>query len=214
MKKRTDLAETFANESGLRRFDHDAWFTDAYFTIQRTLHHGYVPLSPTQKTKLRDLLFAKLPELKARDFDIQWENLLRSVIRLSGANGRGSLSFGHAQKIASIIVKYAYVAWALADKKDFSLPQRWNEMIERCQARLPIPLDNIVLNKLMRLGVVKEGPVHRANKNLVLIRDSHAGQPVRWSRLNDATSYWNIQSAVQARASGDPMLFELPLWRR
>lgn len=205
-------------------FDEQTWFTGAYYTFQRTLWGEFSPLTEDQKKRAQEVVFKQLPRLESdpAQFKKAWSALLQRLIALSNQpNGSHGISLGHAQKLVSIIVKYAYVAEQLDNPK---LPKDLGMMVQSCRNVLPVPLDNIVLKRL-KFGADEEfrfERIHCSQKGSPSIDqadDPQASRPwVRWSRLESLKAYWAIQTEIQmlaAKAGYDPIGYELvKLWSR
>jgi len=203
-------------------FDEQAWFMSAYYTFQRTLWGVFSPLTDDQKNRARDLVFRQLPHLEndSVQFKKAWSALLQRLITLSQQpNGSNGISLGHAQKLVSIILKYAYVADRL-EKSD--LPTSLRMMVQNCRKHLPVPLDNIVLKCLVVEKKLRFWRIHCTPKGSPWINEAEAekddGYWVRWSRLQNLNAYWDIQNKIREMADSsehDPMGYELvELWSR
>jgi hypothetical protein len=210
---RTDLGKQFASYVRLGPYDRLVWFGGAYSTICRTLHHGFSPFTDAQIDDCSKILSRELPALTADSFDASLRNLVKDI------SNRFSVSIGHAQKLISIIIKYAYASH-LANNA--ALPREWSTLIQSSEFLLPVPIDSIVLYSLQEIypddfnDVWAERRRSKAGKATYNAKIRENGLWARWSRISDFDSYWSIQTRIRAIASAanlSPLEFEMRhLW--
>jgi hypothetical protein len=201
------------NRIHLLPFDKQHWFLGSYSTIQRTLRDGFSPLSIAEKDACADLLFSEVPRISEVDFDSKLKELVLRVAQ------DFKVSIGHAQKLISILMKYAAACCGHADAH---LPDDWKSFAQSESGRMPVPIDAIVLYKLSELhpqefsdveagaGKDKKGrPTYWAK--VVTENKSQA-----WSRITDYTTYWSLQTRIRRLAEAKnvvPLEFEMRhLW--
>jgi len=211
---RAELGQSFIDQVKLPPFDKDDWFRGAYATIQRTLRDGFAPLSIDEKKRCSEMLFSGIAGLGVCSFDQELRQLIVETAR------EFSLSIGHAQKLLSILCKYALASYLVDPLR---LPPRWGELMTNHEMRLPIPIDTIVLFSLKNSHPSKFGDVN-AGRTLDKLRDRYSywatidesGRPTSWSRLNGFEVYWSLQTRVREIAKGrylSPLEFEMRyLW--
>jgi hypothetical protein len=201
------------NKVDLLPWDKRRWFRGAYSTIQRTLRGGFSPLSTKQKCDCADLLSREIPALAGREFDLK----LKSLVHRTADEFK--LSVGHAQKLISILTKYAT---ACHMHSSLSVPEGWRSLVDSNFDHLPVPVDAIVLFQLRILypnhfpdvlpfsGKDKNGrPTHWAK----ILSGNTA---VSWSRISDYNTYWSLQVRIRELAEANkvaPHEFEMRyLW--
>jgi hypothetical protein len=91
----------------VRYYDEERWFRSVYSTLYafRTIEGG--SLSGDDKTALQGLLFSAIHNLKSfsvDDYDTWFYDLAKLI-----TNNVAKLSFGHAQKLINILMKYHFV---------------------------------------------------------------------------------------------------------
>jgi hypothetical protein len=132
--------EKIRRGSGIRirpgegRWSYDAyqkqWFGGAYRTIQKTLHGRYAPMTDEHKKSCSDLIWRELPILTVDRFDDAVGDIIDHI------SDNFKVSVGHAQKLVSILAKYAFVVYQLNSS---SLPEVWREFVRLNQCRLLVP---------------------------------------------------------------------------
>lgn len=201
------------NRINIVPFDKRRWFRGAYSTIQRTLRDGFSPLSKEGKDACADMLFKEIPRLSGKGFDAN----LQSLILKTAAEFK--VSIGHAQKLISILIKYA-AACAVSSKGQ--LPEDWKSLVQSEAERLPLPIDAIVLFRLKTLypdkfsDVLGGSGTDKKGRPTYWARVSCDKASAAWSRISDYPTYWSLQKRVRDLASADrasPLEFEMRhLW--
>lgn len=204
------------NRIVLSPFDKAHWFSGSYSTIQRTLRNGFSPLTDKQKTNCAKLLFCNIPALRVGEFDKKLRDLVEQVAH------DYCLSKGHAQKLVSILCKYAV---AVHFAKLVDLPCDWQNLVSTHAERLPVPIDTIVLFSLKEKYPYDFKDVNAGrtldNKKKRYIYYATIGKTsccrgVAWSRLTDYDSYWSLQTRIRGLAKAEklsPLEFEMRhLW--
>ncbi|HID27197.1 MAG TPA: hypothetical protein EYP22_05135 [Methanosarcinales archaeon] len=174
----------------LNNYDKDEWFKGAFFTIQRTIKGG---LSNENRSSLKNILFDSIEKLKKitpseGKYDKWFNNIISSI---------NFLSYGQAQKIINILMKYHYCYYYSKADNEF----RWlYQFFDFFHA----PLDNILLYNLKQkfdneniCSKIKAW-VYRDNYNGVFLTQ---GIEVRWSRLekNNAYLYKDVQDFIRGK---------------
>jgi hypothetical protein len=191
------------NRIQLVPFSIDRWFRGAYSTIQRTLKGPYEPISQNDKRRCANLLVNNLTT-PADEFDRRLEKLLSDLAK------EFSISYGHAQKLVSIMGKYAFVVYYA---QPACLPKEWKSLVEAHQSLLPVPIDTIVLRRLRE--EYSTGIDDLIRRNLTIVQSDERGA-VSWSRLDDALVYWRLQKHIRGLSMTNhmiPLEFEMRfLW--
>jgi hypothetical protein len=203
-----------ANRIKLRPFSEKRWFSGAYSTIQRTLSKGFKPLNSENREACRKQLFEGLKTLTPDNFDEEMKSLIGALSK------NFKISVGHAQKLVSILLKYAFVTIQCDDK---SVPDEIAKLVASSADRFPVPIDAIVLFQLKKTdGVNSDGirAYRRPNEDGEFMHTASVRQGksfVTWSRLTDYKTYWNLQERIRAVANENhmtPIEFEMRnLWR-
>jgi hypothetical protein len=201
------------NRIHLLPFNKQQWFRGAYSTIQRTLRDGFSPLVEEDKKVCADLLFMQIPRLSGQHFDANLQNLILKTAQ------DFNVSIGHAQKLISILTKYAAACHLHPGAQ---MPDDWKSFAQSEFGRLPVPIDAVVLHQLKahypknfsdvkaRTGKDKKGrPTYWAR--VVTKEGSQA-----WSRISDYDTYWSLQERIRELAEAQnvaPLEFEMRhLW--
>jgi hypothetical protein len=197
----------------LTPFCENCWFAGAYSTIRRTLHTDFEPLSAENLTACRELLFLKLKQLKPDDFDAGIKELIEAVADKFG------LSIGHGQKLASILLKYAFAA---AKSGGAGLPNELSRLVSSTSALFPVPIDAIVLFQLKKTVGVNSDDIRayrRPNADGEFMHTAFVNQNgswVTWSRMTDYSTYSSLQQRIRKVAelrAMTPLVFEMSsLW--
>mgnify|MGYP006983099165 CR=1 FL=1 len=201
------------NRIRLLPFDRREWFRGAYSTIQRTLRNEFRPLSAEQKMQCVETIFSRIAALRAEQFDADLQALL---VELSTEY---AISLGHAQKLVSILIKYTFVC---CEMREAHVPEPLRVFVQTNKARLPVPVDAIVLGalaiqfpKAFQDIVVKVTSARevRRSYSAKIQQSSHW---VSWSRLSEYRVYESVQVRVRELAVGamlTPLEFEMRhLW--
>ena len=204
-----------SNKIKLLPFSEDEWFRGAYSTIQRTLHHGFAPLSDNDWKNCRNHLFLEIPKLSGENFD----DALKKLIILTAQKFK--ISIGHSQKLISILTKYAVTYYHCSNGQ---LPDNWKALIDDHLEELPVPLDAIVLFYL-KYHYNHEFPDVSARLYLNKNKEHSYSAKIflndlsqTWSRLSDFETYWSFQMRIRKLAQIEeisPLEFEMKyLWVR
>jgi hypothetical protein len=145
MTKHDDFkAESLAFAEKVRNvtsYDQERWFNSCYSTIKRTVRGG---LSEAKKIKLKNLLFASIEHLKTcspSKYDKWFYELAKKM-----TEEVPELSFGHAQKMINILMKYLFSYFY----SDFDLD--WNKKylwLVPYFDSFHVPIDRIVIGSLV-----------------------------------------------------------------
>jgi hypothetical protein len=201
------------NRIQLLPFDQQTWFLGAYSTIQRTLRNCFSPLTDLQKAECADFLFRQIVRLPGKNFDSKLQKLILQTAK------DFKVSIGHAQKLISILTKYAAACHGRPAGK---VPEDWKALAQSEFERLPVPIDAIVLFQLKKhyplkfkdvvagTGRGKKGhPTYWAK---VVMEDKSQA----WSRISDYDTYWSLQKRIRELAKDKkvaPLEFEMRhLW--
>ena len=198
--------EQVKQKVNLARFDRDEWFKGCYSTIQRTIRGG---LAERKKERLKNLLFDSIDSLRQTrtckaGYDEWFENLVSSI------RTNINLTFGQAQKIVNILMKYHFCYyWADFDRK-------WNNSycwLFPFFEFFHVPIDNVVLFNLKRKYGGEDEKINRnikvweykniKNAVFCLTRDTQRRQ-VRWSRMGgkqEIMFYYYIQDFIDRMIS-------------
>jgi len=171
------------NKITLIPYCEEKWFQGAYSTIQRTLRDSYKPLSANQKVLCGDIAIGGICNLKAGSFDDECRNLINLISR------KFHLSIGHAQKLISILMKYAFCVY---HTKPNELPGKWQRIAQDCKGQLLAPVDAIALRGLNSCAQFR--PDSPAIEGAYIIIE---GKRVPWSKLNSYAAYWTLQQHIR-----------------
>lgn len=201
------------NRIDLLPFDRQEWFRGAYSTIQRTLRDNFPPLSEANKSKCADMLFQEIPRLSGQDFDQKLKSLILKTAK------DFNVSIGHAQKLISILTKYAA---ACHRHPDAQMPEDWKSFAQSEFGRMPVPIDAIVLYQLKKLYPQEFSDVEAGTGKDKKGRPTYSAKIVKngasqaWSRISDYDTYWSLQTRIRALAEAKkvaPLEFEMRhLW--
>lgn len=197
------------NRISLQPFDQQKWFQGAYSTIQRTLRKEFKPLSRDEKATCAKLLFSEIPLLSGQNFDVNLKNLILQIAT------EFNVSIGHAQKLISILAKYAAACHG-------EIPQDWKSLIHSEFERLPVPIDAIVLFQLkdrypeMFCDIIAGSGMDTEKRLTYWARVAEQNTTVSWSRISDYKTYWSLQERIRKLAKAEnlaPLEFEMRhLW--
>lgn len=191
-----------SSKINLNNYDKDEWFKGAFFTIQRTIKGG---LSNEHRSSLKIILFNSIEKLKEitpteENYNKWFNDIIPSI---------NFLSYGQAQKIINILMKYHYCHYySKADNELRGLYQFFDFF--------HAPLDNILLYNLKQ----KFGNEDICNKikawqyrdkkgkvfynGVFLIGENQ----VRWSRLkeNNIILYKDVQDFMKIKIKENDFL--------
>ncbi|GEM_PF-1259778 len=211
----TELSRNFINQIKLPPFNKHNWFIKAYSTIQRTLCDGISPLSIEQKEQCKNMLFTAIPAIGITNFD---QNLKSLILNTSN---NFSLTIGQAQKLVSILCKYAFTYHLSAPS---TLPPEWSNLVKNSGSQIPVPIDTIVLfflNKNFPQNFKDVNAYRTFNKKTnkyiyqATVNKRLSGETT-WSRLMEYEVYWSLQIRIRDLAQKkniSPLEFEMRhLW--
>jgi hypothetical protein len=143
MKKDEDFkAESLAFAKKVRSitaYDEEGWFNSSYSTIKRTVKGG---LSDEDKKKLKRLLFSSIEDIKTfstSEYDKWFYELVKEITEMS------KLSFGHAQKLINILMKYHFTYFYSGF--DFEWKKKYQWLVPYFDS-FHVPIDRIVIGSL------------------------------------------------------------------
>lgn len=201
------------NRIKLLPWDEARWFRGAYSTVQRTLRGDFSPLTRPQKSSLTELLFGEIPRIAGRNFDKRLKHLIERLVP------EFSISIGHAQKLISILLKYAVVCHHCHPG---SIPNAWTNLIEAHVGHLPVPIDAIVLYRLANLFPKQFGHVcagsgrDKRGRPTYWATVTSGAKSEAWSRVSTIKTYWSLQERIRLLAASrgcTPLEFEMKnLW--
>ena len=167
----------------IKYYDEPRWFRSLYSTLSafRTIKGG--SLSGADKTFLQRLLFSALHDLKSiavNEYDTWFYGLAQRI-----TSNVAKLSFGHAQKLINILMKYHFVYYYSGLDETWKTRYTW---LEPFFEYLHAPIDRIVLTNLRNRYSVNIPP----NK-------------LSWTKWNwyDKALYEAIQQWIQQRVDED-----------
>jgi len=127
----------------IKYYDEERWFSSAYSTLnaRRTIEGGV--LSEEVKKTLKNILFSSIENLKSfsvGDYDKWFYELAKRITdRVS------KLSFGHAQKLINILMKYHFVYFYSDFDEDWKKKHLW---LAPYFSHFHAPIDRKVLKNL------------------------------------------------------------------
>lgn len=201
------------NKIKLLPFNMERWFSGSYSTIQRTLRGSFSPLSNADKSKCADILFREIPRLSGKNYDSKLKFLILNTAK------DFNLSIGHAQKLVSILTKYAAACYNYPDAR---VPEDWKSFAQFEFGNLPVPIDAIVLYKLKQLypeqfnDIVAGTARDKKGRPIYWAKVLKNGASQTWSRISDYDTYWSLQVRLRVLAEENnlaPLEFEMRhLW--
>jgi hypothetical protein len=120
-------------------YGQERWFNSSYSTIKRTVKGG---LSQEVRKKIRDLLFYSIDHLKTfstSEYDKWFFELTEEITEIS------KLSFGQAQKLTNILMKYHFSYFYSDFNLDWKKKYQW--MVQYFDS-FHVPIDRIVIGSL------------------------------------------------------------------
>jgi hypothetical protein len=125
MGKNEDFeAESFnflSKVSILEDYDQKKWFNAAYSTLNSKFTIKGIDLSKEEKAKLSSLVFSSIDHLRyVSDYDQWFYKLAKEII-----DSFQKLSFGLAQKLISILMKYHFVYFNTCSNLDWNKEFIW-----------------------------------------------------------------------------------------
>lgn len=201
------------NRIKLVPFDEQRWFRGAYSTIQRTLRDEFKPLTEDSKVSCASVLFKDIPKLKGNVFDQNLKDLILKTAK------DFNVSIGHAQKLISVLTKYAA---ACHHHSDSQVPDDWKKLVQSKLGRFPVPVDAIVLYRLKQhypdqfSDVIAGSGQDKKGRQTFWAKVVKNGVSQTWSRISDYETYWSLQKRIRALAKANkvaPLEFEMRcLW--
>ena len=166
------------NRIHLLPFNKQQWFRGSYSTIQRTLRGSFSPLSETEKDACANLLFTEVPRISGENFDSKLKALILKTAK------DFNVSIGHAQKLISILTKYAA---ACHRHPAAQMPKDWKSFAQSELGRLPVPIDAVVLHQLKAHYPKKFSDVEAETGK------DKKGRPTYWARvvIEDGSQAWS-----------------------
>lgn len=162
------------------------WFNGAYSTIRMALWHAQ-PMPLAQRDSCSEILWRELPAIDDPDnFD---SAVKRIILKISEANG---ITIGCAQKLVSILGKYAFVVYQLDPS---CLPKEWCSFVKLNAKKLLVPIDNIVL---FALRAQLQGVRIRGGEHMWITQPD--GHNVTWSQIDSFECYWSLQQQIRTIA--------------
>ena len=134
----------FAGKVGLvKYYNQEKWFSGAYSTLNARFTIVGGGLSEESKKTVRGLLFSSIEELRsfsAIDYNKWFYELAKKITNINS-----KLSFGHAQKLINILMKYHFVHFYSDFNQNWKEKHSWLIPHFRC---FHSPLDRKVLQNL------------------------------------------------------------------
>ena len=134
----------FAGKVGLvKYYDQEKWFSGAYSTLNARFTIIGGGLSEESKKTVRGLLFFSIEELKSfsvGDYDKWFYELAKKI-----TDSNSKLSFGHAQKMINILMKYHFVYYYSNFNQNWKGEHSW---LIPYFSHFHAPIDRKVLHKL------------------------------------------------------------------
>ena len=167
--------EKFKNHRSVKKwsvdvFDKTKWSTGSWFTLQRTLRKSkehkengklYEKLREDCKKYIFDEIFNFFPE-EIDEIDLWYKKIITREYGLS------YLSIGHRQKMVNILIKYFLTYFHTTKDTDIEFCKIFNRNI----SHIHIPIDNIVLKSIYKIGTIK--PMLSSSKKTTTIKISNS----------------------------------------
>jgi hypothetical protein len=164
----------------LKYYDEERWFSSAYSTLNARFTVEGGGLSKEENKILRSLLFSSIENLKSFSMDNYDKWFYELAARITERVSK--LSFGHAQKLINIIMKYHFVYFYSDFDEDW---KKSHLQLAPFFSHFHAPVDRKVLKNLTEKYSVKISP------------DKFSWTKWQW---DDKTLYDGIQNSIQKMA--------------
>jgi len=134
----------------VKQYDQERWFRGAYSTLTARFTIEGGSLSEKSKKTISNLLFSSINKLKAyssNDYDEWFYELAKRI-----TDSESKLSFGHAQKLINILMKYHFVYYYSDLDEPWKRKYLW---LTSFFGQLHAPIDRKVLHKLTQTYLIE-----------------------------------------------------------